>query len=248
MKTLPIVFLSLIILFTSCKKTSTSNEANCPTPEGITPGNNGPIIVGWPIEVSAPGNIIGYYNWFSATRTPLEQSGFVAANSYTLYKAVSTYADSGLYKLEVKFDGCVRYIGTTQVKIIAPPTPICTVPNNTSTSNIIGVGGVTYTGFTTLSNPNYIQCSGGGETLSFRFPGNTTPRQGIYKTNGYIPSTETQVGCWITRTPRDFVNMNGQDVYVNNVNGKLQITFCNAQFTNPLGTSVIRISARVTEP
>jgi hypothetical protein len=250
MKMKLVVFLALMILFASCKKVSSSDDTNtnCPAPDNISIGNSGPVIVGWPIEVSAPSNYVGYYNWFSPAGSPIDQSGFVTTNSYYYYKPVSTYADSGLYKLEITFDGCTRYRGTTQVKIIAPPTPPCSVTNNTSTSSVIGVGGVSYTSYTTLSNPNYIQVSGGGESINFRFPGNTKPRQGVYKTNGYIPSTETQVGCWIMRSPYDFVNMNGQDVYVNTVNGKMQISFCNAQFTNPLGTSVIRISAKITEP
>ncbi len=245
------------LLFISCKKAATTDDATnatCPTPDSITPGNNGTnntVVVGWPLELSAPSSYVGYYNWFSPSGGSITQAGFTTPYSNVCYKAVSTFADSGTYKLEVKFDNCVRWAGTTKVKIIAPPTPPCNTTNNTSTSTVIGVGGDTYTN-RDFSNNNVITANPGisDGTLHFYFSGNTPPKPGKYRTNGSdFSSVETEVGCWLSYFPaRQFINKANQDVYVNSVNGKLQISFCGCSFTNPLGSAAITISAKITQP
>jgi hypothetical protein len=238
--------IAMVIILVSCKKTNDPN-ADCGDPDTLSVVSNSPVVVGWPIEVSA-GNYIGTYDWVSPSNSPINQSGFVATNSYTYYKSAASFSDSGLYRLEVNYEGCLEYKGSTQIKVIPPPVAPCNITSNTSTSSVVGVGGTIYTSISFGSNGTVVQVTGNGETMNIRFYGSAKPRQGIYKTNGYNSDTEKQVGCWITKFPYDFINQAGQDIYVNTVNGKMQISFCNCQFTNPLGSTIIRISAKITEP
>jgi hypothetical protein len=246
------------ILFASCKKTTVENDdsttpgANCGKIENASISTNSPVVVGWPIEISASSNLYGIYKWVSPVGSSLEQSGFISSYTYAYYKNVASFSDSGTYKLEVKISGCVQDTGTVKIKIIPPPTAPCNITNNTSTSNIIGVGGDTYTyrDFTNNVVTAYPNIASSEGALHFSFWGNAAPKPGKYKTNGSTFSTvETEVGCWLSYFPgRQFINKVGQDVYVNIVNGKMQISFCNAEFTNPIGTSIIRISTKITQP
>ncbi|MEJ7587850.1 MAG: hypothetical protein WKI04_09855 [Ferruginibacter sp.] len=79
----------------------------------------------------------------------------------------------------------MEYEGTAEVKIIPAPLPPCNIANNSSTSNVIDVGGFSYTSviyFLGGGGIFSVQSSIGGETITFNFNGNNIPKPGIYKT------------------------------------------------------------------
>ena len=250
MKLCTLVVVFLVVLFSSCKKTANNNGC---LPESsirqITITTNSPVVEGWPIYFSSTATMASMFHWSGPNGWDINYQ-YYASDANEQQKLNATFADSGTYKLELRnSDGCVESRGFATVKVIPAPNPPCTVANNSSTSNVVGVGGNTYTyiNFSASSSYYIAQASGGGETLYFYFQGNVPPKPGVYKTSGYSPGKETEVGCWISVFPYDFINQQGQDVYVTKVNGKTQISFCNCVFSNPLGSSVIKISARVTQ-
>jgi hypothetical protein len=240
------LLVSILFFFSSCKKTG---NGNCPDPTDITITTNSPVVLGWPIYVSSTATMSYMYHWTGPNGWDINYN-FYASDAYSQQRLNATYADSGLYKLELRnSDGCVVERGTTTIKVIAAPAPPCSITNNSSTSNIIGVGGVTYTNiYFTPSTFYAVQGTGGGQSITMYFQGNVPPKPGVYKTSGYAPTKDTEVGCWITASPYDFINQAGQDVYVNLVGGKTQISFCNCNFTNPLGSTIPKISAKITQP
>ena len=245
-KTFAICMLFICFL-SSCFKISDKEPCDLKDIEVTT---NSPVIEGWPIYLSARPSQTESYNWVGP-KGKISPQGY-EQNSIQVLN--STYADSGIYKLELTNTfGCLEFSRSTLIKVIPPPLAPCVVTNNSSTSTVVGVGGTNYT-YVSFSNNvanAYPVVSSSENALNFRFYGNVTPKPGVYKTTQSINiiDNENQVGCWIRKFPLyEFICLERQDVYVNKVNGKLQISFCNAQFTNPIGTSVIRISAKITEP
>jgi hypothetical protein len=248
MKIFTSIFLfSCIVSFYSCTK---EQRSNCEPPSNIEITTNSPVIEGWPLTISTTSSAGSLFRWtgpawevnYAAYASDAHQQGIIATK----------LADAGTYKVQLRdFDGCVAYEGSTEVKIIPAPLPPCNVTKNSSTSNVIGVGGVPFTGVIYFQGGGGIftvQTTGGGQSITFNFNGDNVPKPGIYKTSGYFALDEATCGCYITSFPYDFINTSGQDVYVNKVNGKTQVSFCSATFTNPLGSTAIKISANVTEP
>jgi hypothetical protein len=240
------IAITLITTLLSCKK----DTEECGVVSTVPIISNGPVIVGYPIEISTNSYDGRYNTWTTPSGKTLEEAGFVSVGNERYRKEVANYADSGLYKVEVFYRSCVQYAGSAIVKVTAPPLPPCSIANNSSTSSVVGVGGNTYPFVYFTNNGSSIAASGGGETLNLRFPNNVKPRNGIHITSGASGPTQstTEVSCWISSGSYNFANQAGQSIYVNTINGKMQIGFCNNQFTNPLGTSIIRISAKITEP
>ncbi len=66
---------------------------------------------------------------------------------------------------------------------------------------------------------------------------------------GFSADNYTQVGLYINTGTYQFVTNSDQNLYVNKVNGKLEVTFCSIVFNNPFDLSYpITISARIIEP
>jgi hypothetical protein len=239
-----ILLFAFLISFVSCIK---ENISDCEGPDTISMSNTGPRVVGWSIEISAS-SYGGTYKWITPNGSTMEQAGFVSTGTHSYRKDATSYSDSGLYRIEVRNDDCLDYIASTQVKIIAPPVAPCNIPNNTSTTTLVGVGGTNYSNISFGNNGTNIVASGAnGETLNIKFPGNTKPREGKYSSiQGVLAFA--QASCTITKNFFDFNNIEGQDIYVTNVNGKMQVSFCTNQFTNPVSSSIIKISAKITEP
>jgi hypothetical protein len=241
-----ISFFVFFTLFISCEKLSEKEPCEL---KNIQISSNSPVIEGWPIYLSTRPSQTERFNWAGPNGQITTQG---AQNDIQVLNA--KLSDSGSYSLTIMNTfGCTEYSGTTFIKVISPPAAPCSITNNTSTSTVIGVGGnnYTYVSFTNNSATAYPYVASSNEALQFRFFGNTAPKPGLYKTNGSIYSLdkENEVGCYISTFPAsNFVNKEGQDVYVTRVNGKLQIAFCDCQFTNPVGTAVIKISARITQP
>jgi hypothetical protein len=238
--------ITLIITLFSCKK----EKEECGVIITSTIDSNGPVIVGYPIEISTTSYDGRYSTWRTPSGGTLEEAGFIQIGNEKYRKEVASYSDSGIYKVELFYRSCAQYAGSTLIKVTAPPLPPCNVANNTSTSTVVGVGGNAYSYVYITNNGSSISASGNNETLNLRFPNNVRPRNGIYITSGASGPTQstTEVSCWISSGAYNFANQAGQSIYVNTINGKMQIGFCNSLFTNPLGTSIIRISAKLTEP
>jgi hypothetical protein len=233
----------------SCLKPAGDDNA-CPPTTAVTITTNSPVIVGWPLTLSTADDMSFLYKWSGPNGFNVDYN-YHSSTAYLQGKLVTTMADAGVYRIERRYsDGCVFDTGSVVVQIINPPLPPCTVTNNSSTSNVIGVGGVPYGNlyFTGGGGIYTVQGTGGGQSITFHFNGNTPPKPGVYKTSGYFAMDEATVGVYITASPYDFINNSGQDVYVNLVGGKTQVQFCNATFSNPLGSTVIKISAKLTEP
>lgn len=244
-----VFFMMGIVSFVSCKKVTTP-AVDCPPASTVGITTNSPVIVGWPLTLTTADDFSFLYKWTGPNGWEIDYN-YHASDAYIQGKLVTTMADGGVYKVQRRYsDGCVFDEGTTTVEIIAPPPPPCNIPNNSSISNVVGVGGVTYSNLYFYGGGGIytVQSTAGGETITFHFNGDTAPKPGIYKTSGYFATDEKTVGVYITASPYDFINIGGQDVYVNLVNGKTQVAFCNCNFTNPLGSTVIKISAKLTEP
>lgn len=235
------------ILF-SCKKASTTDD--CPAAGNVEIVTNSPVIEGWPLTLTTADDMSFLYKWEGPNGFSIDYN-FHSSEAYRQGKLVTTMADAGVYKVQRRYgDGCVFDEGTATVQIITAPNPPCTVAMNTSTSNVVGVGGSSYSNIYYYGGGGIftLQATGGGESITFHFNGDTPPKPGVYKTSGYFATDEATVGMYITASPYDFINTSGQDVYVTKVNGKTSVTFCNCIFTNPLGSTVIKISANLTEP
>lgn len=247
-----ILFLLLFsVIFNSCRKSGTTSDGCLVsnTVPSIAITSNSPVVEGWPIYVSTTATMANMFHWTGPNGWDINYQYF-SSNANEQQRLNASFADSGLYRVELRnSDGCVEYRGSVNVKVIPAPQPPCTLTNNTSTSSVVGVGGSTYPNIYFQSSTFYtVQASTYGESLTFYFIGNTPPKPGVYKTAGYAPTKETEVGCWITVSPYDFINQSGQDVYVTKVNGKTQVSFCNCTFTNPLGPTKPKISAKIVQP
>jgi hypothetical protein len=235
---------AFIVLFSACEKISDKEPCVLKNVEIIT---NSPVIVGWPINISTRASQSDVFRWVGPNGVFANQGG----NSIQVLDA--KYSDSGSYKVEIKnaFD-CLEFESYTNIKVIPPPSAPCTVTNNTSTSTVIGVGDNTYTyvSFTNNNADAYPVIANSNNALHFRFYGSTPPKPGLYKTGDNTGfNAIDKVACWISTFPAtEFRNKENQNVYVTKVNGKYVISFCNAEFTNPIGSSVIKISAKITEP
>ncbi len=247
-RTAIIIFISTSLF--SCKKNGTMDNNNCPDIGKVEIITNSPVIEGWPLTLSTQDDMSFLYKWTGPNNWGIDY--VIHSNQAQLQgKLITTMADAGVYRIQRRYgDGCVYDTGSAIVQIISPPLPPCSVANNRSTSNVIGVGGVSYSNIYFHGGGGIftIQSSAGGQTITYNFNGDMPPKPGIYKTSGYFAKDEATVGIYITASPYDFINNSGQDVYVNKVNGKTHVTFCNCVFTNPLGSTVIKISSKITEP
>ncbi len=232
------------ILLASCKK-ELGNNSNCIT-SSVEITTNSPVIEGWPLTLSTYNEEGLLYKWIAPNGSEISYSSGSPSNRE---KLTTTLADSGLYKVELRAgDGCLLFAGSTKVEIIPVPLPPCNIANNSSTSNIIGIGGDSYNNVSFIGSGGIytVQSKAGGGTITFHFNGNEVPKPGIYKTSGYFAMDEKTVGMFISNGGYDFKNTG--NVYVNKVNGKTQFSFCDCIFTNPLSAVVLKISARFTEP
>lgn len=246
-----LLLIASIVFFSSCEKDGTDGSGCIPASavQQVTITSNSPVVEGWPIYLSTTATMGNMFHWTGPNGWDINYSYFSSdANSQQRLNA--SFADSGLYKVELRnADGCVEYKGSVNVKVIAAPQAPCTLANNTSTTTLIGVGGSTYTNIYFQSSTYYtVQAVAPGESITFYFTGNVPPKPGIYKTAGYGPTKETEVGCWISKFPYDFINEVGQDVYVTKVNGKTIVSFCNCTFTNPISATKPKISAKIVQP
>ena len=244
-----LVVICLYTFLLSCTKSS-----SCPDPGGLIINQNGPVIAGWPLHLEADIQSTEFlYRWYGPNGwTKIYET--YASDAYLQGIENITAAGAGEYKLKlIDENGCVAYEGSTTVEVIAAPAPPCNIAANTSSSSVTGVGdyNFVYRSFS-ASSGNYLisgQETVPGDYLRFAFVGNDLPLPGIYKTNGYFGLEQGKVGLFINAGTYDFVANPDQNVYVNKVNNKIEISFCSVQFNNPLSPAhPIIISAKIVEP
>lgn len=235
----------LMLTSATCQK----DGGECGEPSTVTVTSNSPVVEGWPLVLTTSDDISLMYHWKGPNGYDVRYD--IHTTDAADQEKVAALTDNGTFTVEMRDDdGCVMSKGSTVVVVTAPPNAPCTVPNNTSTSSVVGVGGSTYNNvYFNGGSPYTVQASGGGESMNFRFQGNNgaAPRAGLYRTSGYGTSENDQVGLWITVSPHDFIAQAGQTVYVTKVNNKTVISFCNLTFTNPVGPTLPRISAKITQ-
>lgn len=215
--------------------------------------SNGPVIEGWSLELSTE-NVSdqavyqwkGPNGWWKTTKYD-----FNNPTPWKLIRDSLTMNDAGNYYVEVIDQGCIVQRGVTSVQVIDAPLPPCTVANNSSTTNLGGVGGTTYS---IVSHTGgiyynvYATNASGSQTINFVFK-DGEPKPGMYLVDqGYHPSEKNHASVYIQSGFYDFFLESYYTVYVNKVNGKLQFSFCNGKFTNPISSNPIIISAKVTLP
>lgn len=247
-----IIFFSVSLF--SCQKNSSGN--NCPAPSSVEILNNGPVTEGWNLHLQASFQSTGYlYNWYGPNGFKVEYS-YYANDAYLQERQGVTSKDAGEYKLQLKnTDGCIEYEGTVQIEVVPAPTPPCNVTANTSISSVAGVGDYTFNNHSFSSTNDFYYVTGSetvpGDYMRFAFLGSNPPLPGVYKTSstgtfGTVPGT---VGLYIETVTSQFVAHPNQNVYVNKVNNKLQVSFCSLLFNNPISPShPITISTKLTQP
>jgi hypothetical protein len=235
----------IIFIFISCKK-----DINCGDTYNIQISTNSPVIVGWPIYLNTTSDEANLFHWTGPNGWDVNYE-IHSTDASSQQKAIANLADAGLYKVELRSsEGCIIFRGTTNVQVIPPPAAPCTITNNSCSSNTTGFSVNNYTYINFSNNESTVEASGSSnnQVLKFRFKRNQIPKPGIYKSSGYSSDDDVNVGCWISAFPNDFMCQPNQSIYVNRINGKLQVAFCNLEFSNPIGSSILKVSAKVTNP
>lgn len=243
-----LVLISTLFFLNSCKK---KTEECSETPEPVSMSSNGPVVEGWPLVLTTANYEDGYtYRWKGPNGWSAETT--LSPDCYEPYKVTIDSASinaSGNYLVELLHEGCVVNRGSVNVQVIAPPTPPCSITNNSSTTTLGGVGGISYPIVSHTGGINYsVYATNGNQTINFVFK-NGEPKPGMYLVeSGYFPSENDRVSVYIQAGFYDFFMESYYTVYVNKVNGKLQFSFCNGHFSNPVGSTPVIISAKVTLP
>jgi len=251
--TKPVLFLAYCfsLFLISCSKPSTSD---CPTPSTILITTNSPVIEGWPLRLEANYQSITHlYKWSGPNGWKMDYVIY-SSDAYLQGRENMTMADKGEYKLQMVTDqGCIEYEGTVMVDVIKVPDPTCTVPANTSTSSVAGVGDFNFLIRNFSASSGFYDITGRetvpGDIMYFSFLGNVPPLPGVYKTSGYFATGADKVGLYIKAFTVDFVSDPDQTVFVKKVNNKLEITYCALKFGNPTSPSnLVTISAKLVQP
>ncbi len=240
MKKILILTCLLSAVFTGCKKSLVSDD-DCPDPEVVTITSNSPVVEGTPLVLTAPDKVNYTYKWTGPNAFKIDT--VYTPGAHIQGKATTVFADSGTYRVKIVGpDSCTAFEGAVFVKILPTGSQPCAVADNTSVSNLSGVGGM---GYSPSFTGNEIEGQGVGEIIIFKFQ--ATPLPGIYKTSGLTPVDDKTVGVYITNGSNNFISNNGQNVYVTKIGVKLQVGFCFHDFSNPLGTGALKISAKLAQ-
>jgi|GEM_PF-3004619 len=244
-------YLAIAFIFlNSCEKQEKDECNNTPTPLSIS--TNGPITEGWPLTFT----LSGYESGYAYTYRLLGPNGFLQkkqlnTNSYEAGKITLdsvSVNDSGDYQIELLYEGCLIKKGSTNVQVTATPSPPCSIPNNSSTTTVNGLGGGNYYLISADDGFNYeVSASSDNGTIHFIFK-DDEPKPGMYMADpGDSPSAINQVSVYIQLGTYYYFLESNTSVYVNKVNGKLQFAFCDGHFVINTNNTAI-ISAKLTLP
>lgn len=238
-----VVLVMIVLSVLGCKK------EEC-TGSGLYVNSSGPVYEGWPLELYFEANQhyeteVSGPNGFKQVYNPGKTDGTVLINP-------TTTSNAGKYTVNQYSDNCLVSSGSTTVKILPTPSPNCSIANNTGSTTIGGFGGPVFSFVTANSGPNGYSVIGYYNTYnSLNFQFKSKPLPGIYKSRGsYYPDTDSDNQCAVrlgTSMSQTFI-LNGQDIYVTEQNGKLTVTMCPSEFSNPVSTTPLYISAQLVEP
>lgn len=234
------LFIVIVIAACSCKK-----QSNCST-SNTTITTNSPVVEGWPLYMSSFESVEYLYEWTGPNGFHISYEVFSTTANRQGKESV-TAADAGTYTVKMRNrNGCVEYEGSVDVAVITAPEAPCEVPVNSTISSLAGVGGSHYTD-DTLDISEYLydlSVFNATEAMVIRFT--KEPKPGVYLTSGmYSPISGDKASVYIISGFYDFVMEADHKVYVTKTNGKLNFSFCNAKFSNPLSSSPLIISARI---
>ncbi|MFA7273104.1 MAG: hypothetical protein WC044_04510 [Crocinitomicaceae bacterium] len=249
MKKIILATLLIPFLFTSCKK----KEAECSEPETIYFNIEENVQIGWPLKMyyESPYSETIEITFPNGEIKKLTPSEYIN-NSYYILTDSATAEHSGHYKGAIRNGSCIQKNGVDDVQILPISNPSCTVPDNTGTSSIGGVGDETYTFVYKHStgSVNVINGEVGNAQISFAFNGTTPPKPGLYSTytgHGYYPLTDDpkEVAVTVTKWVNAFYIKGNEKVFVNYVNGNIEVTMCSAEFTNAVSSTPLFISTKL---
>lgn len=203
-----------------------------------------PLYKGFPLRLYTESSTSYFYRFRGPNHLDINTS-----NESTYYVHSSTDADTGFYTVQISNNDCVIKDGKVRVVFDTPPAPPCAIANNTSTTNTVGIGGVSY-GYVSMDlfgSPKIVgQAS--NQSLHIQFQHDFTPKPGVYNsTMDNSPDAPNEVYVYIIKS-QTYVMLSGTSVYINEVNGKLQVSFCNADFSYSTSSPNVTISAKLTVP
>jgi hypothetical protein len=233
-------FIVIVIVACSCKK-----QPNCSASK-ISITTNSPVVEGWPLYLSSMESVEYLYEWSGPNGFHISYNVF-STTANRQGKENVTAEDAGTYTVKMRNrDGCVEYEGSVDVSVIPAPEAPCDVPVNSTISSVAGVGGSNYTGDSLdVSDDIYdLGVFNATEEMVIRFT--KEPKPGVYLSSGvYSPLSDDKAAIYIISGFYDFLMEVGYKVYVTKTNGKLNFSFCNAKFLNPVSASPLIISARI---
>lgn len=247
MKISVLTAIAILLLFSSCEKKPACAGSLTLTANTLTP------TVGDNIVITAPdrGTTNVVYQWNGPGTNLTNQSNTLEISGIKL-------SQSGVYSVNEGNSDCNTSLGDTiRINVqLKQETPPCTSTNNTATPSSIPATTFTTVNKSFSSTWNTIALEASG---SFGYPsytvlfnsynGNTEPRDGVYTTTDvaiFNPLQEpNEVSVSFIYSSNYFHCRPGNKVYVSHVNGKLQVSFCNLEFSSP--PFVTSVSARITQ-
>lgn len=225
----------MAFIFMSCNKSSDNNS--CPGTSNTTIYTNHSVIYDGAtlsMSTSLPGSNPNTFQWTGPGNWTSNQQIVVRTNMQS--------QDAGVYTIKVyNFNNCLIYTGSSNIQVTPAPPPPCTVTNNTITSTPFGIVNYNFpSGISTYpyqSNYYYTGVTATNDRIDISFSGSHIPYPGIYRSVILLPAQEDYVYIVInTSTGTQYRSKGGDDLYVNNVGGKMVVTFCNFtmyDFGNP---------------
>lgn len=242
------ILLTVSLLFSCSEPTQTDVNVNtnsnqpCQIEDPIPVAESQNVFLADKIKLSVQDNIYREFYWTGP-------NGFTSnLREPEIYFA--TPEMSGLYYIYYKDNNCISQTKSIQINVITP-TATCTVTNNTMQTSIYG--NKQYNSIYTLNNSDYytlnVSSSNGGGDLYVNFSTQTKPVAGIYKlVNSYSLIQQNEAQLTGVLNNNYIVASNGNIIISYGSNGKMNVKFCNLNFTNPSGyMSNFTASANITE-
>lgn len=247
--------LPILVLFTSFCSSCEKSGIDCPAKGTVTVAANYQTITqGWDLKLSADYNSLYRYLWTGPNGWTMETTAAVVT------RVNMQMQDAGNYSVRVfNSNNCEVYVGSLAVTVAPVQTSPCdgTLTNNTCTSDIFGLPTFTYTNIYFGNHPtnqtSSVSCYPavpGNTNMSFTFLGHMRPRPGLYKTiygyNAFREENEVSMYLYNPATGKHHITSFGYNVYVNLVNGKTQISFCNIEVRDAPSGNLNYISGKLT--
>jgi len=243
-----IYLIAATLFFISCSAPSTTEENSntdqnpCNIEVPVPSAEAQTVFQAETIRLSVQDNIYRQYFWTGP-------NGFTS-NERQPEIRFATSAMSGLYNVYFKDYDCVSQTKSIQINVVAPTSP-CSVTNNNMQTSIYGnkvygsIYNYTGTGYYTLKASS----SSGGGDLDVEFSTLTKPVPGLYKIVGSYSLTQQNEVKVDGVFSSAYIVATGGNVYVTfDSNGKMNVKFCNINFTNPSAyISNFTASANITE-